>query len=821
MRALNNNVDFRIFNEFMDNIFKSTFGKIQSRAITRKSNKPQIKYISYLITDDAYKTRPTKIKITFASDESSNKAIFEYNNDNQICSFVFYTEGGNTQYFEAQYKKNNFVRVLKDRFFFYELVEFYSEKFILDKNINIINDNSLIIDTDFKNQLEKVFIKNITACFLAIGNQYLQYQAGFQLLYSVKDNYLIRFCDINKKPTVELFVDDNAKKIYFCNVSIPKVGTTQLSNDRVELVSSSGNDTTWEGNMSAGKKFSISKNGITRDRERLQWSNQDLYHFPSNKNAKQKVENGLRKLKATVPQNYKLLKEIIEFIFSDFDRSFTVNTRRFQIENDEFTVNYDNGEISYKDILLKQNSKTTLKINPGNFEADFKTFSIFFYIASNNIQKRVKYLNFFMDLDIEKKESAFIWNFNFSDIFYILTRSFPQINAILRETFTRTHRSYSDGFNLYNISSDDNDKILMIKGGNTDKSERIICLHFKNDKLSSIDDAPSVIERPFIPSGDDHICNIEGIRYVINKNNIYKFTEQSSEILKRNANGYYEWTSSLSNINSNLVTKYKYKKSSGAAASSIIKQSSQGKVVSPSIAKSESSISMNSVDDNITLSNLLTKLNSVIPNESSDSHEIKNLKEKARNKIKGFKVNLLPIEGSNITAQQQLKKKINMFVRQVQNRLKTNINSKRTLTVKQSPLLPELNILNSSAESFEFVPSTPRQTVTGAIETTLFVQPLNSRVQEKIPNKNNEQLIRETAAAAAASSAASAAASAAASFVQPLNSRVQERIPMKNNEQLIRETAAAAAASSAASAAASTNVVQGSKNLKIHLQNPT
>ena len=101
--ALKNKKDFEIFNEFMDNIFKSTFGTIQSRAITIKSNKPQITYISYLITDDSYKTHPTKIKITFALDSSNNRAIFQYNSIDTIHSFKYEAQVGKDQKFITEY----------------------------------------------------------------------------------------------------------------------------------------------------------------------------------------------------------------------------------------------------------------------------------------------------------------------------------------------------------------------------------------------------------------------------------------------------------------------------------------------------------------------------------------------------------------------------------------------------------------------------------------------------------------------------------------------------------------------------------------------
>jgi hypothetical protein len=254
----------------MTNLFTNVYKSI---LLKKSKNQNSITLWSYIVFDDLLNKTPTKIKITFGVNNSRKLAFFQYEKNNPI-SFD-YKKTTDEEFFIAQYQKNNFFIITKNRFYFYEIVKAYGANFILDKFLLIIDENQLIIDTYFEEKIEEILGENFIISLKKIGNDNLFYQFGIQVLYNSKNQFLIRFYNKNKQIIVELLVETD-KKIYYCNP------VNQSNPDIVELVKDSSSNI-YRGTINGNIEFSISpQNGIMQGKNKLSWNRDDLYSFQSN-----------------------------------------------------------------------------------------------------------------------------------------------------------------------------------------------------------------------------------------------------------------------------------------------------------------------------------------------------------------------------------------------------------------------------------------------------------------------------------------------------------------------------------------------------------
>ena len=217
----------------MDLLYKNVYQEIEFKNNIRK---PKYVILWNYIIYDMYNNPNTFIKITFAADTNNNFILFQYENE-KLVNLEFYTAGGSILSFIAQYKTNNYISVFSDGILFYEIVNSYDRYFRLDKNL-IQHGSRLIIDKNYGDVYSEIIGQNIINSFLIIGNKSLSYQAGFQVLYNMKDRkqLLIRFYSINKKVTIQLLIVND--KIYYCNIPEESILSTQkiCKEDEINLV---------------------------------------------------------------------------------------------------------------------------------------------------------------------------------------------------------------------------------------------------------------------------------------------------------------------------------------------------------------------------------------------------------------------------------------------------------------------------------------------------------------------------------------------------------------------------------------------------------
>ncbi len=426
-------------------------------------------------------------------------------------------------------------------------------------------------------QLKKDNRKNLLACIKSYPNNYTM---GFTL-GNIGDNKLFAFYDKKKGPNLVFIVRDN--DLFFLD---KEMNEQQMVLQTSELVY---------------RNLKIKSDGIFLNEKKMKWTEERFFHFEEKRpNLSRRILNstilGAQSIASTgkisIPEvnnnntqqpqarlrlgtieepnltetNNSIITAALEkrqIIEASFPGVFAQNSLvyKFTISSEKYEVNLQRNRITFN-LVAENSSPVSKKIQENDtkdiFYADFETFYILFIKKVNIIAKQVIFNGCIMELNIEHLENkSSIWDSNFTKQFEQVVQG-KEYETVMNRSFP--YKNYTSGFNLYDrkeLRKEHNFYLLIIKGGNIQKSEDIFSIIFTNKSIYfGLPENAKEFEKGEQNNLLFAVLDMDIYVIDINKPFIFKHDNNKLYMLIWFKEGFYNWNEITINSN-NRINKLK------------------------------------------------------------------------------------------------------------------------------------------------------------------------------------------------------------------------------------------------------------------------